>query len=198
MCGKGSSGGGYGSLAPMQQTTVQASPQAIGAYSKALEMASAATSQPFQKYSTDPNAFVAPLTQTQQQDIGGIQGAQGAYQPYYGAAGSLTAGAGTTTTPQVVGQYMNPFMQQVVQPVQSALQQQQGQQLAQQQAESIRSGAFGGQRDALTRATLRGQQQLGMGQALSPLYAQGYGQALQGAQADLSRQLQAEIGRAHV
>ena len=191
MCGKGSSGGGYGSLAPIQQTTVQASPQAIGAYSKALEMASAATSQPFQKYSTDPNAFVAPLTQTQQQAIGGIQGAQGAYQPYYGAAGAMTAGAGATTTPQVVGQYMNPFMQQVVQPVQSALQQQQGQQLAQQQAESIRAGAFGGQRDALTRATLRGQQQLGMGQALSPLYAQGYGQALQGAQADLSRQLQA-------
>jgi hypothetical protein len=86
---------------------------------------------------------------------------------------------------------MNPFMQQVVNPVQQALQQQQGQQLAQQQAEAIRGGAFGGERAGLQRQVLRGQQQLGMGQALSPLYQQGYGQALQAAQGDLGRQLQA-------
>ena len=190
MCGKGSSGG-FGSLAPMQQSTTQASPQAIGAYTQALGLANQAIAQPFQQYSTDPNAFVAPLTQTQQQAIGGIQGAQGAYQPYYGAAGALTGAAGTTMTPQVVGQYMNPFMQQVVSPVQQALQQQQGQQLSQQQAEAIRGGAFGGSRADIARQTLRGQQELGMGQALSPLYQQGYGQALQAAQGDLARQLQA-------
>jgi hypothetical protein len=192
MCGKGSSGGGgFGSLAPIQQSTTQASPQAIQAYTKALGLADVAAAQPFQKYSTDPNAFVAPLTGTQQQAIGGLYGAQGAYQPYYQGAGALTAAAGTTSTPQVVGQYMNPFMQQVVNPVQQALQQQQGQQLAQQQAEAIRGGAFGGERAGLQRAQLMGQQQLGMGQALSPLYQQGYGQALQAAQGDLSRQLQA-------
>ncbi len=192
MCGKGSSGGGgFGSLAPIQQSTTQASPQAIQAYTKALGLADVAAAQPFQKYSTDPNAFVAPLTGTQQQAIGGLYGAQGAYQPYYQGAGALTAAAGTTSTPQVVGQYMNPFMQQVVNPVQQALQQQQGQQLAQQQAEAIRGGAFGGERAGLQRQVLRGQQQLGMGQALSPLYQQGYGQALQAAQGDLARQLQA-------
>ena len=192
MCGKGSSsGGGFGSLAPIQQSTTQASPQAIQAYTKALGLADVAAAQPFQQYSTDPNAFVAPLTGTQQQAIGGLYGAQGAYQPYYQGAGALTAAAGTTSTPQVVGQYMNPFMQQVVNPVQQALQQQQGQQLAQQQAEAIRGGAFGGERAGLQRQVLRGQQQLGMGQALSPLYQQGYGQALQAAQGDLGRQLQA-------
>jgi hypothetical protein len=192
MCGKGSSGGGgFGSLAPIQQSTTQASPQAIQAYTKALGLADVAAAQPFQKYSTDPNAFVAPLTGTQQQAIGGLYGAQGAYQPYYQAAGALTGAAGTTSTPQVVGQYMNPFMQQVVNPVQQALQQQQGQQLAQQQAEAIKGGAFGGERAGLQRQVLRGQQQLGMGQALSPLYQTGYGQALQAAQGDLSRQLQA-------
>ena len=192
MCGKGSSGGGgFGGLAPIQQSTTQASPQAIQAYTKALGLADVAAAQPFQQYSTDPNAFVAPLTGTQQQAIGGLYGAQGAYQPYYQGAGALTAAAGTTSTPQVVGQYMNPFMQQVVNPVQQALQQQQGQQLAQQQAEAIRGGAFGGERAGLQRQTLRGQQQLGMGQALSPLYQQGYGQALQAAQGDLARQLQA-------
>jgi hypothetical protein len=191
MCNPFGSSGGSGGLAPIQQSTTQASPQAIGAYTKALGLADVAAAQPFQKYSTDPNAFVAPLTGTQQQAIGGLYGAQGAYQPYYQAAGALTGAAGTTLTPQVVGQYMNPFMQQVVNPVQQALQQQQGQQLSQQQAEAIKGGAFGGERAGLQRQALRGQQQLGMGQALSPLYQQGYGQALQAAQGDLARQLQA-------
>jgi hypothetical protein len=195
MCGKGSSGGGgyggFGNLAPMQQNTVQASPEAIGWYQQAMGRAQQAAAQPWQNYSTDPNAFVAPLTQTQQAGIQGIAGAQGTYQPYYGAAGAMTARAGATTTPQVLGQYMNPYMQQVTQPVQAALQQQQGQQLANQQAEAIRGGAFGGERAGLQRQALRGQQQLGLGQALSPLYAQAYQSGLGAAQADLSRQLQA-------
>ena len=51
MCGKGSSGGGgFGSLAPMQQSTTQASPQAIQAYTKALGLADVAAAQPFQQY----------------------------------------------------------------------------------------------------------------------------------------------------
>lgn len=184
MCGKGSSGGGgFGSLAPIQQSTTQASPQAIQAYTKSLGLADVAVAQPFQQYSTDPNAFVAPLTGTQQQAIGGLYGAQGAYQPYYQGAGQLTASAGTTAAPQLAGQYMNPFMQQVINPVL----QQQGQQLAQQQAEAIRGGAFGGERAGLQRQALRGQQGLATGQ----LYAGGYNQALQAAQGDLARQLQA-------
>jgi hypothetical protein len=182
LCGKGSSGG-YGGLAPIQQSTTQASPQAINAYTKALGLADVAAAQPFQQYSTDPNAFVAPLTGTQQQAIGGLYGAQGAYQPYYQGAGQLTASAGTTAAPQLAGQYMNPFMQQVINPVL----QQQGQQLAQQQAEAIRGGAFGGERAGLQRQALRGQQELALGQ----LYAGGYGQALGAAQSDLARQLQA-------
>lgn len=184
MCGKGSSGGGgFGSLAPIQQSTTQASPQAIQAYTKSLGLADVAVAQPFQQYSTDPNAFVAPLTGTQQQAIGGLYGAQGAYQPYYQGAGQLTASAGTTAAPSLAGQYMNPFMQQVINPVL----QQQGQQLAQQQAEAIRGGAFGGERAGLQRQALRGQQDLALGQ----LYAGGYNQALQSAQGDLARQLQA-------
>lgn len=182
LCGKGPSSG-YGGLAPIQQSTTQASPQAIGAYTQALTLANQAVAQPFQQYSSDPNAFVAPLTGTQQQAIGGLYGAQGAYQPYYGAAGALTSAAGTTAAPQLAGQYMNPFMQQVINPVL----QQQGQQLAQQQAEAIRGGAFGGDRAGLQRQALRGQQELALGQ----LYAGGYGQALNAAQADLARQLQA-------
>ena len=42
--------------------------------------------QPYQAYSTDPNAFVAPLTQTQQAGIQNTNAMAGAAQPYYGAA----------------------------------------------------------------------------------------------------------------
>lgn len=201
MCGKGSQSGGgagalgWGGLAPAQQQTTQASPQAVAAYTQALNMANQAIqSTPWQNYSTDPNAFVAPMTGTQQAAIGGLSGIAGAGQPYYQAAPAMQAAAGMTPSSAVVGQYMNPFMQQVVSPVQQALQQQQGQQLAQQQAEAIRSGAFGGSNAATQRALLQGQQNLAMGQALSPLYQTGYGQALGAAQTDLQRQLAAGQG----
>ena len=72
---------------------------------------------------------------------------------------------------------MNPYTQAVVNPTVQALQQQQGQQLSQQQSEAIRGGAFGGERSGLQRAQLQGQQNLAFGQAIAPLYQQGYQQA---------------------
>jgi len=189
MCGGGGKGqGGYtpqggpwGNLTPAQQQTVTASPEAIGWYQQAMGQAQQAASQPFQQYGTQASDFVAQLNPTQQAAISNISGMQGMTQPYYQAAAG-TLGQALTPTYQTVGQYMNPFMNQVVSPVQQALQQQQGQQLAGQQAEAIRGGAFGGERAGLQRDVLRGQQNLAMGQALSPLYQTGYGQALQAAQ----------------
>lgn len=194
MCGKGSSGSGFGGLAPAQQQTVQASPQALGWYNQAMALGQQAVSKPYQQFGTQASDFVAQLNPQQQQAMAGLGGLASATQPYAAMAPQMAAQAGMGNAAQMSGAYMNPYMQQVVQPVQQALQQQQGQQLAQQQAEAIKSGAFGGQRDAITRATLMGQQQLGMGQALSPLYQTGYGQALGAAQTDLARQLQAAQG----
>lgn len=187
MCG----GGSGGQLKPITTSTTTADPRAQAMYQQAFSTAQQAAQTPFMRYSTDPRAFVAQLTPTQQQAISNIAQSQGVYQPYYGAAAGLAGGAGTTSTADIVGQYMSPYMSQVVDPVRAALQQQQGMQLSQQQAEAIKGGAFGGERAALQRAALRGQQQLGLGQALSPLYQTGYGQALGAAQGDLARQLQA-------
>lgn len=187
MCG----GGSGGQLKPITTSTTTADPRAQAMYQQAFGTAQQASQTPFMRYSTDPRAFVAQLTPTQQQAISNIAQSQGVYQPYYGAAAQLAGGAGTTSTADIVGQYMSPYMSQVVDPVRAALQQQQGMQLSQQQTEAIKGGAFGGERAGLQRAALRGQQQLGMGQALSPLYQTGYGQALGAAQGDLARQLQA-------
>ena len=189
MCGGGGKGqGGYtpqggpwGNLTPAQQQTVMASPQAVSWYQQAMSQAQQAASQPFQQYGTQASDFVAQLNPTQQSAISNISGMQGMTAPYYQAA-TGTLGQALTPTYQTVGQYMTPFMNQVVSPVQQALQQQQGQQLAGQQAEAIRGGAFGNERAGLQRDVLLGQQNLAMGQAISPLYQTGYGQALQAAQ----------------
>ena len=182
-------------------------------YNQAWQAATQAAGRPFQPYSYDPSAFVAPLNPLQLQAMGNIAGYQGAADPFYQAAGQMAGLAGTTTTPEVVGQYMSPFMSQVVNPVRGAIEQQQAQQRSQQSADQIRASAFGQERGQLARAQLAGQQNLGLGQALSPLYQTGYGQALGAAQGDLARQLQAaqtlgglgtgyqtagQIGRAHV
>lgn len=188
MCGgKGSQTGGgvgalgWGGLAPAQQQTTQASPEAMGWYRQAMQLGQQATSRPFQQFGTTPEQFVAQLNPVQQQAISNIAGTQGMAQPYFqGSAGVL--GQALTPASQTVGQYMTPYTSQVIDPVRQAVQQQQGQQLAQQQAEAIRGGAFGGERAGLQRAQLMGQQNLGLGQALSPLYQTGYGQALQAAQ----------------
>lgn len=200
MCGKGSNAGGgagalgWGGLAPAQQQTIQASPEAMGWYRQAMQLGQQAVSRPYQQFGTTAQDFVAQLTPAQQQAIGGLGGLAAATQPYAAMAPQMAAQAGTTSAADLSASYMNPYMQQVVNPVQQALQQKQGQQLAQQQAEAIRGGAFGGERSGIQRQMLRGQQQLGMGQALSPLYQTGYGQALGAAQTDLARQLQAAQG----
>lgn len=190
MCSFGSSG----ASAPTTQFTTQtttADPRAQAMYGQAFSTAQQAANRPFTPYSYDPNAFVAPINPLQLQAMGNIAGYQGTADPYYQFAGGLAGGAGMTTAPQVVGQYMSPYMSQVIDPTRQAIEQQQAQQRSQQQAEQIKAGAFGQERGQLMRAVLAGQQNLGLGQALSPLYQTGYGQALGAAQTDLSRQLQA-------
>lgn len=185
-------GGGKGVQQTSQQTSMPSWPAAL-AYNQAMGKVAEATSTPFQKYSSDPTAYVASLTPTQTGAIQNVTGTQGMTTPYYQAATGLTA-AGAAPVSQLTSEdiqrYMSPFMSQVVDPVTAALKQQQGQQLAQQQAEAIKGSAFGQERSGIQRQTLRGQQQLGLGQALSPLYQTGYGQAVQTAQGQQGIQAQ--------
>ena len=166
-------------------------PEVLARYNAVNAQAQAAAAQPFQAYG---GQFVAPLTATQQAGIAATYGAAGAAEPYYQAAAGLTAaGAGPVMPEQLQTQrYMNPFTQNVVEATQRALQQQQGQQRSQQQAEAIRGGAYGGDRSGIQRAVLQGQQGLATAQAISPLYQQGYSQALQTAQQQQGVGLQAQ------
>jgi len=172
------------------QTTV-ASPQAQAMYGQAFGTAQAAAARPFTPYSSDPNAFVAPINQQQQMAIGNINQVAQTGSPYFQAGAGLTGAAGTTFAPQIVGNYMNPYTQAVAAPTLDLLRQQQGRELSQQQAQAIKSGAFGGDRAGIERAVLQGQQNLAYGKTAGDIFSAGYAPAMQSAQADLQRQLQA-------
>ena len=177
-------GGGKGGSTTTTNNVTQIPPEVLARYNAVNARAETVAQAPYQSYSQDPNAFVAPLSQTQQAGIQNTNAMAGAAQPYYGAATGLAAQSTGSVNPSAlnVGQYMNPFTQSVVNATQAAMNQQQGQQLSQQQADAIRGGAFGGERAGLQRAQLQGQQSLAQAQAIAPLYQQNYNQALAAAQ----------------
>lgn len=178
---------------------VQIPPEVMARYRAVNLRAEQAAQQPFQAYSQDPNAFVAPFTGAQQAAMQNFGMAQNIAQPYYQTGAGLTMagarGVGPLTQEQI-GYYQNPFTQSVVGSTLAGLQQQQGQQLAQQQANAIRAGAFGGDRAGIERAQLMGQQNLATAQAIAPLYQQAYQQAVQtaaGQQGVLAQDLQRQL-----
>ena len=159
---------------------------------------SSVAGRPFQPYT---GQFVAPLTGTQQAGISGTAAAANIAQPYYQAGAGMTmAGARDVgpLTQEQIGYYQNPYLEAVAQPTYQALRQQQEAEMAGQTANAIRSGAFGGDRSGLVAANLARQQELATAQAMAPIYAQGYGQAVQTAAGqqgvvaqDLARRMQA-------
>ena len=66
--------------------SVQIPPEVLARYNSVNAQAQSTASQPFQQYSSDPNAFVAPLNQQQQTGISNINQQAMAAQPAYAAA----------------------------------------------------------------------------------------------------------------
>lgn len=183
------------------QTTTQEvkiPPEVMARYNSVNARAEEVAQQPFQKYSGE---FVAPLTETQRSGIGATSQYSQYAQPAFQMGQNLTLSGAQDVGPLTGGQigyYMNPFLQGVADPTIRALQQQQGRDRAMQQAQAIKSGAFGGDRAGIERAILQGQQELATAQAVAPIFAQGYQQAVNTAQgqqgvvaADLARRMQA-------
>ena len=163
--------------------SVQIPPEVLARYNAVNANAQNVAQTPFQQYSTDPNAFVAPLTSSQNAGIAGTNNYANAAQPYYGAATALTAaGAGPTNVGQLssqnINQYMSPYLGDVVGSTAALLNQQQQQQMSGQLGNAIQQGAFGGDRSGIAAANLAQQQQLSSAQTLSGLLNQGYTQAL--------------------
>ena len=83
--------GGGGKGGPTTTQTMQIPPEVMARYNAVNARAETVAQTPYQPYSSNPNAFVAPLTQTQQAGIQNTNTMAGAAQPYYGAAAGLTA-----------------------------------------------------------------------------------------------------------
>ena len=124
MSGGGGKGGG-------STSTVSIPPEVLARYNAVNARAEQTATQPFQQYSTDPNAFVAPLTGTQQAGIANTNAAAGEAQPWYQAAGQALAGGVQQAQPYIAGATQN-----------IGTAQQQGT-AANQQAANLYSGAMG-------------------------------------------------------
>ena len=93
-------------------STVSIPPEVLARYNSVNATAEQAAATPFQAYSQDPNAFVAPINATQQAGINQVQSNMGTAQPYYDVATGLTmAGAGPANLGQLnTNQYMSPYL----------------------------------------------------------------------------------------
>jgi hypothetical protein len=154
----------------------------LARYNAVNARAEEAAKKPFQAYGGE---FVAPLTDVQQQGISQTQQYSQAAQPYYTRAAGMTEDAVRSSQPltaEQIQQYQNPYIQSVVDPTLKALQQQQAIDRNTQTAQAIRSGGFGGTGTERQRAMTAGQQELAQAQAISPLYADAYKNALATAQ----------------
>lgn len=193
-----------------QQVTIP--PEVMARYNAVNARAETVADKPFQIYSTDPSAFVAPLTDPQRAGIsqtmrssqqaqpyfqaatGQLMGAQGAAQPLLSQAQGLAGESARGVSPGELQtqQYMSPYIQNVVEAQRALTQRQQEAQMSGAMGQAIRSGAYGGDRAGIAAANLAREQQLAQAGILSPLLQQGYTQALQTGQQQQALGLSAE------
>ena len=173
-------------------SSVSIPPEVLARYNSVNAQAQTAAGTPFQQYSTDPNAFVAPLNAQQNAGINNINQQANAAQPGYQAAMAGTANAAqgfnAQNYQQGVQAYMNPYLQNAMGSTAAYLQNQNQQQQNQLQGNAISSGAFGGDRGNVAQAALMGQQNLAMGQTLGQMANQGYQQSAQNYMTGLQQQ----------
>ena len=122
----------------------------------------------------------------------GANSGQNSVQTYDPSAlGQSYLAAGTAPASSGISNYLNPYQQQVINSTMAQLGQQFGQQQSQVLGNAISNNALGGDRQAVAQSALAGQQGLAAGSTLAGLNSQNYSQALQAAQSDATRNLQA-------
>lgn len=167
-----------------QTQTLQIPPEVLERYRQVNKRAEDVANRPFQKYSTDPSAFVAQINEQQQRGIGNINQYANYAQPSieYAQAGYRPENFGAG-----VQGYLNPFMEGAVGATAAQLENINQQQQAAQRGSQIGKGAFGGDRAGVGMANLINQQNLATGQTLGQMRAQGYQDAARNYMAGLGQ-----------
>jgi hypothetical protein len=149
---------------------------------------------PFQQYSTDPSAFVAPINPTQQAGIEQTMGAANMAQPYYNAATGFAMAGSQAVNPSALNTpaYMNPYLNTVLGSTAALINQSNAQAMSGQTGNAMQQGYFGGDRSGIASAVLQGQQNLAAGQTYSGIASDAYNQAMAAAQQQQGVGLSAE------
>jgi hypothetical protein len=131
---------------------------------------------------------LADFTEEQQTAFEGIQGLQGAGQPFYDRATALTEASAQAPTAQSVSDFSNPFIQNVID-IQKREAQRVGDVERQQiGAQAVEAGGFGGSRHAILEA----EQARNLQQQLGDIQTRGSAAAFEDAQARLQQQRERE------
>ena len=112
-----------------------------------------------------------------------MAGGLGGFTPYIQQGGQMMQQGAGYFTPAGIQQFYNPYEQDVVQQTMQDLQEQNQQQSMANRGRAISSGAFGGSRGRLMEQERERSFGRGMMEGIGGIRSQGYGQAMQGAQA---------------
>ena len=146
--------------------------EVLDRYNAVNAQAAQVAENPFQKYGTTQEDFVA---QFNEQQLKGVQG--------------INDVAGMGAAYENVDKYLNPYIKNVADTTRAQMEQ------AQEQAQSgalgtaVQSGAFGGDRAGVAAANLANQNQMAMGSTMANIYNQGYTQAIDTSMNDRNRML---------
>ena len=146
--------------------------EVLDRYNAVNAQAAKVAENPFQKYGTTQEDFVA---QFNEQQLKGVQG--------------INDVAGMGAVYENVDKYLNPYTKNVADTTRAQMEQ------ANEQAQSgalgtaVQSGAFGGDRAGVAAANLSNQQNLAMGSTMANIYNQGYTQAIDTSMNDRNRML---------
>jgi len=165
-------------------SSVAIPPEVLARYSAVNTQAQATATQPFQQYSTDPSAFVAPLNQEQNAATAQTNQYANAAQP---AINYAEQGYTPEGFQQGVQGYMNPFLQNAMGSTAAQMNNVNQQQQQQLLGTAIQQGAFGGDRGNVAQAALMNQQNLAEGQTLGNMASQGFQSAAQNYQTGLGQ-----------
>ena len=167
-----------------------------GPLERMIETGENLASEPYNPY---PGPRLAGFNDTQQQAFDQVGQYSQSAQPYLGIAGQL-AGQSTVGANELVGDYMNPFLQAAIDP---AAQEMTRSYLSEQNRIGAQAGsnnAFGGSRQALLEGGTQRNYMEGIGDLYAGGLAGGYDRGMEAALADQRRRLDAsdqfgELGR---
>ena len=124
-------------------------------------------------------AGLDPMEMQARQMAGGL----GGFSPYIQQGGQMMQQGAGYFTPAGIQQFYNPYEQDVVQQTMQDMREQNQQQGMVNRGRAVSSGAFGGSRGRLMEQERERSFGRGMMEGVGGIRSQGYGQAMQGAQA---------------